>query len=78
MDATRILLEIRNEQERQRHDLAAIKQTLGVLGGRKEINRRVEVEKQNRRQHDTRGLKMLKRFRSGGGDNPSAEGGEHQ
>ena len=62
MDATRILLQIRNEQERQKQDLADIKNTLGVLGGREKVSRQVEAEKQHRRFHDHRGIKALQRF----------------
>ena len=63
MDATTLLLEIRNEQERQRHDLQAIKDTLGVLGGREQLARLAEEQRAQRAHHDQRGSKAVRRYR---------------
>jgi hypothetical protein len=67
MDATSLLLEIRNEQERQRLDLEAIKETLGVLGGREQLTRLAEEHRARRAYHDRRGLDVVRRYRAGNG-----------
>ena len=67
MDATSLLLEIRNEQERQRLDLEAIKETLGVLGGREKLVRLAEEHRASRAYHDQRGLEAVQRYRANSG-----------
>ena len=67
MDATALLLEIRNEQERQRHDLQAIKDTLGVLGGREQLARLAEEQRAQRAYHDQRGSQAVRRYRKKAG-----------
>ena len=64
MDTTSLLLEIRSEQERQRHDLQAIKETLGVLGGREQLIRLAEEHRTQLVHHERRGLDVLRRYRS--------------
>ena len=73
MDDTSLLLEIRNEQERQRLDLEAIKETLGVLGGREQLTRLAEEHRARRAYHDQRGLDVVRRYRANNGNRRPGE-----
>lgn len=53
------------EQERQRHDLEAIKETLGVLGGREQLQREIDARLEQRAFHDERGTAAVRRYRTG-------------
>ena len=61
MDATTILLEIRNEQVQTRRDLDTIKRKLGLLGQRGELERMLEAEREEKARCNRRGAEVFDR-----------------